>query len=213
MYVVAGRGGGSVTDQGQLQLAGLPALGWLHQPAAATVADGQLSLTAGARTDWVTSPLTGDRSLNAPALVFPAAGQYVLSARVAVSFAGTFDAGVLVAHQDDQTWAKLCFEYSPQGRPMVVSVVTRGESDDCNSVEVDRDWVYLRLARTGDAFILHYSLDGTYWHFVRLFALGPAGTPTKTGFLAQSPMGEGVSVRFSEVSYEQRVIADIRSGE
>jgi regulation of enolase protein 1 (concanavalin A-like superfamily) len=200
-------------SQDAFQLPGLPALGWLHEPATAAVADGQLSLTAGARTDWVTSPLTADRFLNAPALVFAAAGEYVLSARVAVSFAGTFDAGVLVAYQDEQTWAKLCFEYSPQGRPMVVSVVTRGQSDDCNSVELDRDWVYLRLARTGAAFVLHYSLDGTYWHFVRLFALGQAGAPTKTGFLAQSPFGEGVTVRFSELSYEQRLIGDIRSGE
>ena len=51
-----------MTDQSELRLAGLPALGWLHQPAAAAVADGQLSLTAGAHTDWVTSPLTGDRA-------------------------------------------------------------------------------------------------------------------------------------------------------
>jgi regulation of enolase protein 1 (concanavalin A-like superfamily) len=202
-----------MTGQDAFHLTGLPALGWLHEPAAAAVTDGQLSLTAGARTDWVTSPLTADRSLNAPALVFPAADPYVLSARVAVSFAGTFDAGVLVAYQDEQTWAKLCFEYSPQGRPMVVSVVTRGQSDDCNSVELDRDWVYLRLARTGAAFVLHYSLDGTYWHFVRLFALGRPGAPVKTGFLAQSPFGEGVTVRFSEASYAERLIGDIRSGE
>ncbi len=201
-----------MTDKRQFRLSGLPALGWLHEPSAAAVADGQLSLGAGARTDWVTSPLTGDRSLNASALVFPAADEYVLSARVAVSFADTFDAGVLVAYQDERTWAKLCFEYSPQGRPMVVSVVTRGQSDDCNSVEIDRDWVYLRLARTGPAFVLHYSLDGTYWHFVRLFALGPAGTATSTGFLAQSPCGEGVTATFSELRYEQWAIKDLRSG-
>lgn len=202
-----------MTGRDVYELSGLPTLRWLHEPATAAVTGGQLSLSAGASTDWVTSPLTGDHSLNAPALVFPAADDYILSARVAVSFAATFDAGVLVAYQDEQNWAKLCFEYSPQRRPMVVSVVTRGESDDCNSVELDRDWVYLRLARNGPAFILHYSMDGHYWHFVRLFALGPTGTPTKTGFLAQSPFGEGVTVQFSEFGYEQRVIADIRSGE
>ena len=94
---------------------------------------------------------------------------------------------------------------------MVVSVVTRGESDDCNSVEVDRDWVYLRLARPVASSCTTPSTGPTgtssgcsRWRH---------GAPTKTGFLAQSPMGEGVSVRFSEVSYEQRVIADIRSGQ
>jgi len=202
-----------MTPQDTIELAGLPLLNWLHEPASVDVADEEITLHASARTDWVTSPLTGDRSLNAPALLFPAADDYVLSARVSVSFTDTFDAGVLVAYQDEQSWAKLCFEYSPQRRPMVVSVVTRGESDDCNSVELDRDWVYLRMARNGHAFVLHYSLDGQYWHFVRLFALGLAGMPTKTGFLAQSPFGNGVTARFSELSYEQRVIGDIRSGE
>jgi uncharacterized protein len=170
-------------------------------------------VSAGPSTDWVADAMTGTRTMTAPALVFPAADQYVLSARVEVPFASTFDAGVLIAYQDAQTWAKLCFEYSPQGRPMIVSVITRGLSDDCNSVEVDRNWVYLRISRVGPAFVLHYSLDRRYWVFVRVFALGPPGAATSAGFLAQSPFGAGVTARFSEISYEQRMLTDIRSGE
>ena len=83
---------------------------------------------------------------------------------------------------------------------MIVTVVTRGFSDDCNSVLIDGNTVYLRVARIGTAFALHYALDGRYWHFVRYFTLG-ALENLQVGFLAQSPTGEGCRVRFSEIAY------------
>jgi hypothetical protein len=52
-----------------------------------------------------------------------------------VEFASVYDAGVLLVHASERQWAKLCFEYSPQQRPTLVTVVTRGTSDDCNSYE------------------------------------------------------------------------------
>ena len=39
-----------------------------------------------------------------------------LSARVTVDFRATFDAGVLLLWLDEAHWAKLCFEYTPDGR-------------------------------------------------------------------------------------------------
>src|SRR5437764_9627418 len=100
--------------------------------------------------------------------------------------------------KDDRTWAKLCFEYSPQGEPMVVSVVTRGVSDDCNSVVVKGDAVWLRIARIGKAYAFHASMDGSSWSFVRHFALGSDEDP-EVGLEAQSPVGEGCTVRFPEI--------------
>ena len=87
-------------------------------------------------------------------------------------------------------WAKLCLELSPQGEVMVVSVVTRGASDDCNSVIVDGP-VWLRVAHLERAFAFHYSLDGATWHMVRYFSLGEP-EPVEVGFLAQSPTGSGL---------------------
>lgn len=193
---------------------GLPALAWLTPPGEAQVTDDKvLAITAGPQTDWVTDPETGTRVWSAPAIAFPAPEQCILSACVTASFADTFDAGVLLAYRDEQTWAKLCFEYSPQRQPMVVSVVTRGLSDDCNSVTVDRDWVYLRIARTPAALAFHYSLDGNYWHFVRLFALAEPGDPLELGFLAQSPVGVTATARFSDIRYAAgAVLSDYRSG-
>jgi uncharacterized protein len=195
-----------------LYLPGLPGFDWEHELGEATIQDGVLRMTASARTDWVSDQANGDLQLSAPALGFTAPVLYTLAARVRPTFAGTFDAGVLIVYQDERTWAKLCFEYSPQRQPMVVSVVTRGVSDDCNSVAVDQDWVDLRISRNGQVFAFHYSLGGQRWHFVRLFALGEASQVMRTGFLTQSPMGEGAQTEFSRIAFSEQPLTDYRSG-
>jgi hypothetical protein len=173
--------------------------------------EGPLTLSAGARTDWFVDPATGAAKLDAHAKVESLEGDFLLSARVEVEFAATFDAGVLVLWHDERTWAKLCFEYSPRSEPMVVSVVTREVSDDCNSFVVDGNAVWLRVARIGRAHAFHASTDGRYWQLVRHFALAPA-RPLEAGFLAQSPLGEGCRATFSEVRFSAETLADLRSG-
>src|SRR2546421_645033 len=80
-------------------------------------------------------------------------------ARVRIDGTSTFDAGVLFIHADDTTWAKLCLELSPLAEPMIVSVVTRGVSDDCNSQTIEGKEAWLRVARRDGAFAFHASPD------------------------------------------------------
>jgi uncharacterized protein len=189
-------------------------LRWLSDPVRSEVAaDGALLIEAGPRTDWFVDPQrASDPVMNAPALVGDATEDYLLSARVTVEFAATYDAGALFVHAGDRTWAKLAFEYSPQGEPMVVSVVTRGVSDDCNSFVVTTDAVWLRIARIGSAFAFHASSDGRRWELVRHFALDAAGEPA-VGFEVQSPTGEGCTATFSEMRFEARRLSDLRGGD
>ena len=95
---------------------------------------------------------------------------------------------------------------------MVVSVVTRGVSDDANSTIVDGNAVWLRIARIGAAFAFHSSTDGKRWNLVRHFALGGDGE-LQAGFLAQSPTGEGCAATFSHVERTGSTLTDIRSGD
>lgn len=174
--------------------------------------DGGLTITAGEKTDWFIDPNGTFRAGNAPAALFePPSGDFMLSAKVTVAFGATFDAGVLFLHARDDLWAKSCFELSPQGKPMVVSVVTRGLSDDCNHVAIDGNAVRLRVARLGTTFAAHYSTDGKWWHMARYFALGPSDG-LRIGFLAQSPTGSGCRVTFTEIAYRQAALADLRDG-
>ena len=188
-------------------------LQWSGEPTDWHADDDRLAVTAGARTDWFVDPADpAQAKANAPALLGPASGDYLLGTRVKVAFAAVYDAGVLMLHVDDRTWAKLCFEYSPQQEPTIVSVVTDGTSDDANAFAVERNEVWLRIAHIGSAFAFHASVDGSTWRLIRYFALAGAREPS-VGFVAQSPTGEGCTVTFDEIRFEQRRLADLRSGE
>ncbi len=122
-------------------LSSIPAvISWKNKPLSSTSdAVQQINITAGGDTDWFIDPAGGQGKNNAPiALFMPPDSAFCLQARVTVGFASTYDAGTLFVYSNDALWAKLCFEYSPQQQPMIVSVVTRGVSDDCNSVVVGR---------------------------------------------------------------------------
>ena len=68
---------------------------------------------------------------------------------------------------DEHRWAKLSFELSPKNEPTMVTVVTRGSSDDCNSITVHGDTVYLQIAKSGPAYVFYSSEDGKDWHILR----------------------------------------------
>ena len=184
----------------------------LGAPVRAEVRDGGLELAAGPRTDWFVDPRGEAAPVgNAPALVGAPSGDFMLGARVTVEFASTFDAGALVLYGHERSWAKLAFEFSPQREPMIVSVVTRDLSDDCNSFVVDGNCAWLRMSRIGRTFAFHASTDGSWWQLVRHFALQPDGE-LLAGFEAQSPLGEGCTAFFGDIRYEARTLPDIRSG-
>lgn len=186
-------------------------LRWRLPPLRWELADGVLTVTAGARTDLFVDPDGTTEVHNAPRLTGRPGGDFQLAARVSVDHAATFDAGALLLHAHERAWAKLCLEYSPQGRATVVSVVTRGRSDDCNSFTVDGRQAWLRVARLGQAFAFHASTDGAAWRLVRYFALEPAGE-LEAGFLAQSPTGEGCTATFDHIRYTARRLDDLRGG-
>lgn len=177
-----------------------------------------LRVTAPPRTDIFTDPSGGlsydsTAVLDAPTLMgVPPVGDFQLVARVTVGFVSTFDAGVLLLRVDDRHWGKLCFEYSPDGVPLIVSVVTRGVSDDANGFAVDGNQVWLRVSRIGAAYAYHASLDGTRWELVRHFALeDPTGAVT-VGFEGQSPTGDGCAVTFDRIAFTPTRLGDLRDG-
>lgn len=184
---------------------------WRPEPAAFEHTDGTLRILAGPRTDWFTDPGGRPPSLNAPALAGPQEGPFRLGARVTVAFGSTFDAGGLVVFATDRLWAKLCLERSPQDEATVVSVVTRGLSDDCTSESVEGSSLWLRAARLGPDFVFHVSTDGARWRFVRHFALDGADE-VLIGFEAQSPTGPGCAVTFDNLSFGVDPPANLRDG-
>lgn len=194
-------------------IAGLGELSWLGDQTGDASANGSLlQMVAPPSSDWFNDPMGPTRNSSAPALVFEPDGDFQLAARVSVEFEEAFDAAVLFVHQTNDDFAKLCFEYSPDRCPMVVSVVTREVSDDANGPVVDGRTVWLRVSRIGSTYAFHHSLDGRYWTMSRLFAMRDGSAPASVGFVAQSPTGQSCRVSFDDVSYRPVTLADVRDG-
>lgn len=114
-----------------------------------------------------------------------------------------------MVHTGEISWAKLCYEFSPQGQGSVVSVVTRGTSDDCNSFEVLDDSIRLRVSRSGRTFAFHASSNGTELSMVRYFTLEKESS-APVGFLAQSPNSEGCTASFESITFRSERPPDLR---
>jgi len=187
-------------------------LHWLNQPQSWDLSpEGQLTITAPARSDWFIDPQGAVNVSNAPVLLFPTSGPCLFSAQVAADHAATYDAGVLMVYESPLAWAKFCLELSPQGHPTIVSVVTKGLSDDCNAFAV-KGPIYMRVSRLEQAYAFHVSENGRVWNLIRYFRLEDTRN-AQIGFEAQSPTGDGCIVTFRDIRFEERLLADIRSGE
>jgi uncharacterized protein len=212
----------SLMNVGPVQLAGVPfELVWDLAPehwepvvGSASRESGVL-IEAGPQSDLFASPDDLEPSLNAPRLIGVPDSRFQLSALVEVEFGATFDAGVLLVWANERSWAKLCLEYSPAGQPMVVSVVTRGVSDDANSRDVEGSGTWLRISRaTAGSFAFHAATDGVHWSLIRHFSLDLAADDVvRIGFLAQSPTGEGCRASFSQLRYLPEALDDLRGGD
>jgi uncharacterized protein len=179
---------------------------------------GSISITAAPRSDIFIDPRSDSLPdagplLNAATLLgSPPSGDFQFRARVTVDFASTFDAGALLLWIDDRHWAKLCFEFSPAGEPMIVTVVSRGVADDANGFVVEARSVWLRVSRIDRAYVYHASRDGKHWQMIRYFKLESGSTTTTVGFEAQSPTGDGCAVRFDEIAFSVERLAELRDG-
>ncbi|WP_300605339.1 DUF1349 domain-containing protein [Trebonia sp.] len=196
----------------------LPGLPFPLQPSGnpacqAVVSGGALALTSGAKSDLFIDP-AGDEGARPDAgrlTGLPPDRDFMLAARVAVSFGSAHDAGVLLLYLSERRWAKLCYEMSPQHRPTAVTVVTRATSDDSNSFETGGGPLWLRITRSGRAWAFHASADGAWWRLLRYFTLGES-SGVRVGFLAQSPQGPGCTAVFDNIAYQPGAPADLRDG-
>ena len=187
-------------------------LSWDIEPSSWHVDGDVITVSAGPSTDYFIDPAGGLRALNAPrATVATASGNWQLKAKVSVDFQGTYDAGVLMLFADDEHWAKLCFERSPQGSIMVVSVVTNGVSDDANAWVVQAAPIWLRVSCLRQAYVFHASTDGQKWEFVRYFGLD-TNAPVRAGIEVQAPIGDGCTATFSDLSLTATELLDLRDG-
>ncbi len=204
-------------------ISGIPKLQWLDPDTKGTAVvdstSNSLTMTTTKETDWFNPPPDPSSPAalsNAPALVFPApACDWQLSAKVTVGHQYLFDAGTMFVHQGKNDWCKLCFEYSPEKVPVVVSVVTRDISDDANgpSMTNSRNNIHLRISKCSSFIAFHHSVDdGKYWTLQRAFSLRDMDAPMSIGFLAQAPVGDSCKATFSDIVFREATLGNLRDG-
>lgn len=185
---------------------------WENVPKSFSVQGNQFVIVAGKETDMFRDPNVTYNTDNAPKLLFEADDNFVLTASIEHAFTNKWDGGAIVIKQDSLNWIKFCFEKDYTGARRVVSVVTKNISDDCNSVEMNTNKVYYKVAKADNVITLYCSKDGIKWYLIRHLQFD-AHKGFKVGFLAQSPTGERCEVKFSDVVYKIKKIKDPYLGE
>lgn len=182
---------------------------------APVIHEGVLTLVANPGADLFVDPASSPGSVRPQATRYmgQVSGDFSFSAHVTAATALKFDSGVLLVWVDEDNWAKLCVEQDTAQNQRLVSVVTRGFSDDANGPFLESATSYLRIVRSGNVFGLHASADGVVWDLQRYFSLGDlTGKPVSIGVLAQSPAGPGCTARFSRFKFAAEAPQDFRSG-
>src|ERR1700676_1891892 len=174
---------------------------WENTPETFSVKDDQIVIKAAGKTDMFRDPNVTYNTDNAPKLFFEADENFVLTASIEHAFTSKWDGGSIVIKQDSLNWIKFCFEKDYTGAKRVVSVVTKNISDDCNSVEMNTNKVYYKVAKADKVITLYCSTDGVKWYLIRHLQFD-AHKGFKVGFLAQSPTGERCEVNFSDIVYK-----------
>ncbi len=185
-----------------------------QSPVRPRIENGTVHLHAGPGADLFKDPNAEPDAKfpDAERFVASITGDFAFSAFVEADMAEKFDSGVLLIWVDRDNWAKICVEQDTQHRQRLVSVVTRGASDDANGPFLAKPQAHLRIMRKGQVFGLQASDDGKSWDMLRYFGLGTTpGQPVSIGFLAQSPAGPGCDARFSDIKFSAQPPADFRA--
>jgi len=202
------------TEECRIKLAGITFTRSLNQAAAhAKVEHGRITLTSEARRDNFRDP-NGKLSNNtAPLLLTEVDNKqpFTLTAKVTPTFLKTYDAGTLYIYVKEDLWLKMAMEMDERQKTRMVSVRTIGTSDDNDHDVVASTSVYMKISSDTKIVGFYYSLDKKTWQLIRLFKNDyPASI--WVGISAQSPIGNGTSVVFEDLSLAEQSVSDFRLG-
>jgi uncharacterized protein len=188
-------------------------LKWLNKPSHWEKSGDGILVSSGDYTDFFVDPAGKHMKDDAPYLYLDIEGDFVAKALVKPSFNAVWNAATLLVRADSANWGKLAYEWSDAGDGYrgIVSVVTKGTSDDANGPPVSQGEVWLQICRSGNIFTMFWSTNGNQWQMARLFAL-ECGNTVSIGLAAQSPAGLSATHEFKTFTVEKRTISDLRKG-
>ena len=187
---------------------------WLNPPKQLEALDGGgYRITTHADTDFFNDPTGKHMKQNGHFWYKEVRGDFIARACIRPQFLHVWDAGCVMVRKDADTWAKLCYEQTDFGLTAIVSVVTKGVSDDANGVLTDAGAVHLQMVRQGNVFAMHYAPDGVHWQMVRIFSLDVAQDEAiQVGINSQCPGGEGTAIDVLSFEIIAGSVGNMRAG-
>ena len=184
---------------------------WLNPSTFVSLPDGGIRIKAPAKCDFFKDPAGQHVMASAPYLFLEVEGDFTAKVHVSHAFQSVWDAAAIMTWSDPDNWAKLCFEATDFGTQAIVSVVTKGVSDDANGVNYHWSNVWLQIVRKGNLFGMHYGPDGVHWNMVRYFSMDvPA--KVRIGLVAQCPGGDGAELDYTAFCLDDTTVKDVRAG-
>ena len=179
----------------------------------AKVSDGKLTLTSEAKRDNFRDPDGKLSNNSAPVLLTEVDNKkpFTLTAKITPTFLKTYDAGTLYIWVKDDLWLKLAMELDERQKTRMVSVRTTGTSDDNDHDVVTAKSVYMKISSDTTTVGFYYSLDKKTWQLIRLFK-NDYPSSIWVGISTQSPIGNGTSAVFEDLSLTQQSVSNFRLG-
>lgn len=174
---------------------------------------GHVELLSPKESDFFNSPDGTSCKSNAPLLLAEVDNTqpFTFIAKVFPSFVSIYDAGALFIYVDEVNWQKFAYEMDEGKNTRIVSVRTKGTSDDNNHSIIIQEGVYLKISSDTKQIGLYYSLDKEIWNLARL-SQNDFPPRIYVGLSSQSPTGEGSRTVFKDITLTDIPIKDFRMG-
>ncbi len=184
---------------------------WMNKPQSFAIENGALTIPADKETDFFNNPEDSSVIGTAPYLYQKVEGDFVARALVEPDFSSQWNAVALMVYIDSLNWIKFAFENSDATGPSIVTVVTKGTSDDANGVILDNESkVWLAIARKGNIYSMHWSVDGRDFKMARLTSMTDQQV-VSIGVEAQCPVGPSATHRIHYFDIEKRTVENLRN--
>ena len=185
---------------------------WQNKPEKIAFNKEGLVVTSAAKTDFFIDPSNAKSTESAPFLYQEVEGDFIATALVEPDLSNTWNAACVMVFVDSSNWIKFAFENSDATGNSIVSVVTRGTSDDANGVRLGEfRKVWLKLIRKNDIYSMLWSGDGKQYFMARLSKM-PTAKKVRVGLEAQSPLEKEATHKFHYFSIEKKTVENLRTG-
>lgn len=177
-------------------------LQWINEPKSYKISAEEISITTEPETDYWQRTYYNFRNDNGHALTMDIKENFTFSVKTEFNSSHLYDQCGVIIYQGSDNWFKASIEYENESISRLGSVVTNlGYSDWATTdIETSIRYMWYRLSRRGQDFLIENSTDGISFKQMRIFHLHEEIETINLGIYACSPLQSSFEAKFSEFS-------------